>query len=113
MDSVFPFQQLDCYVATREFARLVQLAPIADSELRDQVTRAAKSAFLNVSEGLPSQRIGVRRRHFEIARGSLGEAVAGLDLALALGALSASRATELNRVALRLAFLIGGLLKRR
>ena len=54
MDIVFPFQQLDCYVVARDFARLVQQAAIADTELRDQVTRAAKSVFLNVSEGLPT-----------------------------------------------------------
>ena len=113
MDIVFPFQQLDCYVVARDFARLVQQAAIADTELRDQVTRAAKSVFLNVSEGLPDRRIGIRRRHFDIARGSLGEAVAGIDLAVVLGALPESRAAELNRTAQRLASLIGGLLKSR
>ncbi|MFO0555132.1 MAG: four helix bundle protein [Polyangiaceae bacterium] len=86
---------------------------MADSELREQVTRAAKSVFLNIAEGLPNRRLGVRRRHFEIARGSLGEAAAALDLAAVLGALSEPRATELNRTAHRLAFLVGGLLKTR
>ena len=113
MTIVFPFQRLDCYVVARDFARLVQQAAIADAELRDQATRAAKSTFLNVSEGLPDRRPGIRRRHFDIARNSLGEAVAAVDLAVVLGALPEARAGELNAVAGRLASLLAGLLKGR
>ncbi|MFO0546731.1 MAG: four helix bundle protein [Polyangiaceae bacterium] len=113
MNVVFSFQRLDCYVVARDFARLVQHTAIADAELRDQATRAAKSTFLNIAEGLPDRRLGVRRRHFETARDSLGEAVAAIDLASVLGALSDARAHELNTVACRLAALLGGLLSRR
>ncbi|MFO0553361.1 MAG: four helix bundle protein [Polyangiaceae bacterium] len=113
MNVVFPFQRLDSYVVARDFARLVQQAAIADAELRDQATRAAKSTFLNIAEGLPDRRPGVRRRHFDTARDSLGEAVAAVDLAVVLGALSDARAHELNAVAGRLAALLAGLLRRR
>jgi four helix bundle protein len=113
MNIVFPFQKLDCYVVAKDFARLAQQAAIEDAELRDQVTRAAKSVFLNTAEGLPDRRPGIRRKHFNLARNSLGEAVAGIDLSLAIGALGQSRAEELTRLAQRLAPLLGGLLKAR
>ena len=113
MNIVFRFQQLDCYVVARDFARLTHQAGIADAELRDQVTRAAKSVFLNTSEGLPDRRLGIRRKHFNIARDSLGEAVAGIDLALVIGALGQGKAEELTALAQRLGALLGGLLRGR
>ena len=53
---LFPFQRLDVYRSARTLAALVHRAAIRDAELRDQATRAAKSAFLNLSEGLPDDR---------------------------------------------------------
>lgn len=50
----FPFMKLDVYSVAKELAVRVQGACIRDAELRDQATRATKSAFLNLSEGLPS-----------------------------------------------------------
>ena len=44
----FPFQNLDVYKAARQLAALVHRLDIRDAELRDQATRAAKSAFLNL-----------------------------------------------------------------
>ncbi|NUP13889.1 MAG: four helix bundle protein [Polyangiaceae bacterium] len=113
MHDILGFQKLDVYVVAREFACLVHQAGIADAELRDQATRAAKSAFLNIAEGLPDRRQGVRHRHFNIARGSLAEAVAALDCAVALGALEAARVAPLRASASRLAALLGALLRRR
>ena len=72
----FPFQSLDAYRLARSLAARVHAASIRDSELRDQATRAAKSAFLNLSEGLPSDRPAVRLKFFDSADGSLHEAVA-------------------------------------
>ncbi len=66
-----PVQKLDVYVQARELARAVHEAAIGDAELRDRATRAAKSTLLNLAEGLPDTNIGVRRRHFAIARNSL------------------------------------------
>ena len=83
----FNFQKLDVYVAAREVAVRVQKARIADNELRDQATRAAKSAFLNLSEGLPSRQAGMRRKHFAAALGSIAELSAAFDLAIAIGAI--------------------------
>jgi four helix bundle protein len=85
-EPLLPFQQLDVYRAARELAALVHSARIADAELRDQASRASKSVFLNLCEGLPSEAPGIRRRHFALANGSLHEVVGALDLACAIGA---------------------------
>ena len=106
----FEFQKLDAYVVAREIAVLVQWARIRDVELCDQATRAAKSCFLNVAEGLPSFQPGMRRKFFACARGSLGEVVAALDLALALGAMDSQ--PELDAAIARLAPIVCGLLRR-
>lgn len=67
-----------------ELVRLVHRSPIRDAELRDQASRAAKSAALNIAEaaGLDD---GNRAKHFRIARGSAIETVAAYDLADAIG----------------------------
>src|SRR5437870_3268515 len=90
------FQKLDIYRIAMEFARRVHEAYIRDPELRDQVTRAAKSAFLHLCEGLPNPSPGMRRKYFSGANDSLHEAVGGIDLALSIGALSFQRAVRLQ-----------------
>ena len=75
-----PFQKLDAYQLAKELARRVHKAQIRDAELRDQATRASKSTFLGLCEGLPSNMAGVRRRHFDIANASLHEVIGALDL---------------------------------
>ena len=55
------------------------------ANLRDQLLRASSSVVLNTAEGFGSSSRGVKRRHYEIARGSAMECVAILDLASALG----------------------------
>ena len=105
MSQTLPFQKLRIYQISRELAVLVQQARLRDLELSDQATRAAKSCFLNVAEGLPSRQAGIRRRHFAIANGSVCEVVAAIDLSLALGIVSdelaepiLSRAAEIARM---------------
>ena len=81
--SILPFQKLDAYVVAKQLAKRTHEAGIRDCELRDQATRAAKSAFLGVCEGLPSDASGIRRRHFDIANNSLHELVGAVDGELA------------------------------
>jgi four helix bundle protein len=101
MNNDLPFQRLDVYKASKELARRVHEAQIRDGELRDQATRAAKSVFLGVWEGLPSDSSGVRRRHFEIANNSLHEVVGAIDLADAIGALPSEVGQEILSLATR------------
>jgi four helix bundle protein len=108
-DTSFRFQQLDVYRAALELATLVHQARIGDAELRDQATRASKSVFLNVCEGLPSDSPGIRRRHFACANGSLHEVVGALDLAQAIGALAPEPVGQAQALALRVKWMLRGL----
>ena len=81
----FPFQNLDVYQAARQLAALVHRLDIRDAELRDQATRAAKSAFLNLCEGLPDDRSAMRRKYFAQADGSLHETSAAVEIAALCG----------------------------
>jgi four helix bundle protein len=101
-DDRFAFQKMDCYRVAREFAIGVHDAAIRDAELRDQATRAAKSAFLGLCEGLPNELPGLRRRYFTQANNSLHEAVGAIDLASAIGAVDLASAEDLQSLGLRL-----------
>ena len=105
----FAFQQLDVYRIALEFARRVQQARINDPELNDQATRAAKSTFLQICEGLPNESAGLRRKYFTGANNSLCEAVGALDLACELGALSSEMGAPLQEIAWRLKHMLRGL----
>src|ERR1700686_66799 len=100
------FQRLDIYKAAKELARLVHEAGIRDAELRDQATRASKSTFLGLCEGLPSDSAGVRRRHFEIANNSLHEVIGAVDLASVIGVVEAQAASDILALACRLKAMI-------
>jgi four helix bundle protein len=102
MNHTLPFQKLDAYVVGKELAKLTHQAGIRDAELRDQATRAAKSAFLGLCEGLPSDASGIRRRHFDIANNSLHELIGAVDLADAIGALDSAMASAILALAVRL-----------
>ena len=111
LDARFPFQRLDIYLATRELAALVHRLDIRDAELRDQATRAAKSAFLNLCEGLPDDRGPMRRKYFAQADGSLHETAGAVDLAAAIGAVPQHRADEVLALASRVRAMLRGLLR--
>ena len=96
------FQTLDSYVAAKEIARLVHLAKIRDNELRDQATRASKSCFLQLCEGLPNEGVAMRRRYFTLSQNSLHETVGAVDLAATLGMMSAEHAEAIQALAYRL-----------
>ena len=101
-DQLLPFQQLDAYKVAKELAKKVHQGQIRDAELRDQATRAAKSAFLGLCEGLPSDSAGIRRRHFDIANNSLHELVGAVDLAEAIDSVPTDIANETFSLAVRL-----------
>ncbi len=82
---LFPFQNLDAYRVARELARRVHESKIRDRELRDQATRAAKSCFLCLCEGLPNEGAAMRHKYFVESRNSLAETVGAMDLAATIG----------------------------
>ncbi len=75
---------------------------IRDTELRDQATRASKSCFLQLCEGLPNHGVAMRRNYFVEANNSLHETVGAVDLAATLGMMSMEQATEIQSLAVRL-----------
>ena len=97
-----PFQKMRVYQLAKQLAVLVQRSRIADFELYDQATRAAKSCFLNIAEGLPSDQPLVRRRHLCIAKGSVCETAAAIDLCLALGLLDDQTSAPMLELAVEL-----------
>jgi four helix bundle protein len=97
-----PFQTLDVYLAAKEMAVVVHRAKISDAELRDQATRASKSCFLNLSEGLPNDSAAMRRKFFSCAGGSAAEVAAAVDLAAAIDAMDADVASRVRGLAVRI-----------
>jgi len=97
-----PFQKMRVYQLAKQLAVLVQQSRIRDFELCDQATRAAKSCFLNVAEGLPSDQPLVRRRHLCIAKGSVCEVAGAIDLCLALGLLEQAKSDAMLEIAVEL-----------
>jgi four helix bundle protein len=109
MQNGLRFQTLDSYQVAKEIARLVHVAKISDNELRDQATRASKSCFLQLCEGLPSESTAMRRKYFVTANGSLHETVGAVDLAATLGMMSVEQANVIQALALRLKSMLRGL----
>lgn len=111
MKDALVFQNLDVYVVAKELAVLVHRAKIADAELRDQAGRASKSAFLQLSEGLPNEGTAMRRKYFVCARNSACEVAAAVDLALAIGAIDAAVAGEITARCVRFTAMVSRLLR--
>ena len=94
---VTSLENFDVYRVSLDACRAC--APIAatlTAILKDQLLRASSSVVLNIAEGFGSSSRGVKRRHYEIARGSAVECIGALDLAPALGVVDGS-ATDLRR----------------
>jgi four helix bundle protein len=85
--------------------------------LADQLTRASISIPLNIAEGNGRSHARDRKQFFVVARGSVHECVALLDLCkrrdLMDDAVYAARSQELEALAKMLSGLIAGLDKRR
>ena len=79
-------QKLQVYVASKEFVlecyRLSKKLPTEEKfVMMSQIRRAALSAHLNIAEGSSRKSITERRRYYEVARGSVVEIDAALDIA--------------------------------
>ena len=110
-DLLLPFQKLDVYIVAKELVRRVHTAKIADAELRDQATRAVKSSFLHICEGLPNDSVAMRRRYFVGASNSLCETLGAMDLAVTLGAAKSEDGEAVQALGVRLKQLVRGLMR--
>ena len=108
---LLPMQRLDAYAVAKELARRVHESRIRDTELRDQATRAAKSCFLTLCEGLPNEGVAMRRKYFTESHNSLHEVAGAMDLAAAIGAVSQADAGAVQALAVRLKGMLRALLR--
>lgn len=86
----FGFERRDAYQVARTDLDWVHHAlfprlPRGYAEERDHLRRASLSIMLNVAEGAQQESRAVKRRHFQIAKGSAGECAAVLDALGVLG----------------------------
>ncbi len=105
-----PFNDLDAYRVARELARRVHASKIRDRELRDQATRASKSCFLCLCEGLPNEGVALRNKYFVEARNSLAETVGAMDLAAIIGVVREEDANAIQELGSRLRRMLTALL---
>lgn len=109
-------QKLDTYIVIRELVRecykLAALIPeIEKFGLQTQIRRAAISVQLNMAEGASRSTIPERKRFYEIARGSVIEIDAALDIANDLGYLTGIPLPKLETVLLSSFKLLTALMK--
>src|SRR6185503_14373138 len=79
-------QKLDIYSASRQFVmetyKISKLLPSSEKfGMITQIRRAALSVHLNIAEGASRKSESERKRYYEIARGSVVEIDAALDIA--------------------------------
>ena len=112
-EHAFPHERLDAYKLSRAMAKATFDAKIRDRDLRDQAQRAARSVFLQLSEGLPCDQPAMRANYFSRARDSLFELVAVIDLAQLVGVIDTAAAREIHALALRVRAMLVALLRGR
>lgn len=94
-------QKLDVYIHSRHFVlecyRLTKQLPVEEKfGMISQIRRAALSVHLNIAEGASRKSESERKRYFEIARGSVIEIDAALDIAKDLNYLASIELTNLG-----------------
>ena len=98
--------KLDVYTIARQFVKecytaLNQFPAEERYVLTQQIKRAALSVHLNIAEGSSRKSEVERKRFYEIARGSLIEVDAALDVAGDLGYVSAKDLEALGEALIR------------
>lgn len=86
---------LACYKETKSFPSEEKFGIIS------QIRRAGLSVHLNVAEGCSRKSLVERKRFYEIARGSIIEIDAALDIAVDLGYTSKQKLEELGKLMIR------------
>jgi four helix bundle protein len=87
---------LSCYRETKLFPAEEKFGIV------QQIRRAALSVHLNIAEGCSRKSIAERKRFYEIARGSLVEVDAALDIAVELSYIQEERLQELGEFIVRI-----------
>ena len=99
-------------VLVREIYRVSGEGPFRrDFGLKDQIRRAAVSVMSNIAEGFERNSDNELRRFLFIAKGSCGEVVSQVYVALDLGYLSEQEFESLQELARDVSRLTGGFLR--
>ncbi len=108
-------QKLDVYTVSKEFVyECYRLTKILPSEERfgiiSQIKRAAISVHLNIAEGCSRKSQAERNRYYEIARGSLIEIDAALDISHRLEYLKNANTENLGKLLIQCFKMLTGLI---
>ena len=108
-------QKLEVYTYSREFAfacyKLTKALPPEEKfGMISQIRRAALSVHLNIAEGASRKSEQERKRYYEIARGSIIEIDAALDIANDLKYLSNVDTQQLGEKMIKTFKLLTGLI---
>lgn len=109
-------QKLDAYAVSKKFVlacyKLIRILP-ADEKfgMATQIRRAALSVHLNIAEGASRKSDAERKRFYEIARGSIVEIDAALDIAHELEYLKEYNMEELGEHLTKCFKILSGLIE--
>ena len=109
-------QRLDLYSSSRKFVlksyKLTKLLPPDEKfGMISQIRRAALSVHLNIAEGASRKSEAKRKRYYEIARGSIIEIDAALDIANDLEYLSNQNLTTIGGAMVRCFKILTGMIQ--
>ena len=97
---------LECYKITRQFPGDEKFAMV------QQIRRAALSVHLNIAEGCSRKSAAERKRFFEIARGSVIEIDAAIEIAYKLSYTSLEHLQPLGKSIIDTFKILSGLIAR-
>jgi four helix bundle protein len=108
-------QKLEVYKASREFVfecyRFTRILPDEEKyAMASQIRRAALSVHLNIAEGASRKSEVERKRFYEIARGSVVEIDAAMDIANDLNYIGKHDTTKLGEKMIAVFKLLSGML---
>jgi len=109
-------QKLDIYGASKQFVlecyRLTKSLPVEEKfGMISQIRRAALSVHLNIAEGSSRKSEAERKRYYEIARGSVIEIDAALDIAVDLAYLDGLKTESLGESMISCFKILTGLIE--
>ena len=109
-------QKLDIYGISRQFVlecyRLTKKLPVEEKfGMISQIRRAALSVHLNIAEGSSRKSEAERKRYFEVARGSVIEIDAALDIASDLKYLDEAQTQNLGKLMINCFKILTGMIE--
>ena len=105
-----PHHGLEVFHVARELLIAVCDANVRDAKLRDEATRAAKGACLNIAEGAARSTRLDKARAYHCA-GEAAEAAAAVEIAVVLGAASPESEAKVVALASRVVAMLTRLIR--